>query len=155
MRTRLELERRLALANRAFERGFEIGVLVDAAHAASAAARRRLDQDRIADRVSLLLEEFRILALTVIAGHNRHSRFFHQRLGAILQPHGADGSRRRADENEPGLRASLCEIGVFGQEPVARMNTVGRGFFRDIDQPFDGEITVAWLGAADEMRLVA
>jgi hypothetical protein len=39
----------LRLALRAFERGLEIGVLVDAAHALAAAARDRLDENRIAD----------------------------------------------------------------------------------------------------------
>ena len=69
-------ERRLALAERAFERGLEVGVLVDAAHAAAAAARRRLDQHRIADLVGLLLEEFRVLTFAVIAGHDRHAAPF-------------------------------------------------------------------------------
>ena len=47
-------ERRLRLALRAFERGLELGVLVDAAHALAAAAGHRLDQHRIADLVGLL-----------------------------------------------------------------------------------------------------
>ena len=44
----------LRLALRAFERGVELGVLVDAAHALAAAAGDRLDQHRIADLVGLL-----------------------------------------------------------------------------------------------------
>ena len=52
--TRASPNARLRLALRAFERGVELGVLVDAAHALAAAARHRLDQHRIADLVGLL-----------------------------------------------------------------------------------------------------
>ena len=83
-------ERALRLALRGFERGVEIGVLVDAPHALAAAAGHRLDQQRVAELVGFLLEEFRLLPLAVIAGHHRHAGFFHQRLGAVLQAHGAD-----------------------------------------------------------------
>ena len=103
-------ERRRRLAHRAFERLVEIGVPVDAAHALAAAAGDRLDQHRIADLVGLALEELRILLLAVIARHHRHAGLLHQRLGAILQPHGADRIRRRADEHDAGLRAGFREF---------------------------------------------
>ena len=57
--TRPGAERRLALADRRFQRRLEIGVALDPAQPTPAAARRRLDQHRIADLVGLLLEEFR------------------------------------------------------------------------------------------------
>jgi hypothetical protein len=78
----------LRLALRRFQRGVEAGMLVDAPHTLAAAAGDRLDQQRIAELVGFLLEEFRLLPLAVIAGHHRHAGFFHQRLGAVFQPHG-------------------------------------------------------------------
>ena len=45
------------LALRGGERVVEIGMLVDAPHAAAAAARHRLDQHGIADLIGLALEE--------------------------------------------------------------------------------------------------
>src|SRR4029453_4810329 len=59
----LVAERRHGLTRGAFQRSFEIGVFIDAAHAFAAAARRRLDQDRVTELISLLLEKFRILPL--------------------------------------------------------------------------------------------
>ena len=117
-------ERRLRLARRAFERGIELGMLVDAAHALAAAARDRLDQHRIADLVGLLLEELRVLPLAVIAGHDRHAGLLHQRLGLVLQPHGADRGRRRTDEHDAGRGARFGELRVLRQEAVAGMDAV-------------------------------
>ena len=117
-------ERRLRLARRAFQRGVELGVLVDAAHALAAAARDRLDQHRIADLVGLLLEELRVLQFAVIAGHDRHAGLLHQRLGPVLQPHGADRGRRRSDEHDAGRRAGFGELRILRQEAVARMDAV-------------------------------
>ena len=128
--TRPEPNADCALADRAFERGFEIGVLVDAAHAAAAAAGRRLDQHRIADLVGLLLEEFRVLPFAVIAGHDRHAGLLHQRLGAVLKPHGADGGGRRPDKDHTGSRAGFGEVGILGQKAVAGMDAFGAGLFR-------------------------
>ena len=136
------------------ERGFEIGVAVDAAHALAAAAGHRLDQHRIADLVGLLLEEFRLLHLAVIAGHHRHAGFLHQRLGAVLQAHGADRRGRRADEDDAGIDAGLREVGVLRQEAVAGMDAVGARRLRGGDQFVDAQIAVGRRRRADGVRLV-
>src|SRR5581483_10728979 len=109
-------ERRLAFADGAFERGLEIGMLVDAAHTAAAAAGRGLDQDRITDLVGFLLEKFRVLPFAVIAGHRWHARLFHQELGAVLQSHFAHGRGGRTDKHDPGARAGLGKFSVLGKE---------------------------------------
>src|ERR1700694_933698 len=70
-------ERRLRLPDCGLERGFEFGSLIDAPHAPAAAAGHCLDQHRIADLLGLLRKEFRLLALAVIAGHDRHARVLH------------------------------------------------------------------------------
>ncbi len=148
-------ECRLAFADCAFERGVEIGMLVHAAHAAAAAAGRRFDQDRIADLVGFLLEELGVLPFTVIAGHDRHVRLLHQGLGAILEPHRANGRRRGPDEDDPGQRAGVGEVGILGQEAIAGMNTFRAGFFGGFDQPLDRKVAVTGFGRTDEIGLVA
>ena len=148
-------ERRRGLADRAFKRIIEIGLRVDPAHAAAAAARRRLYQDRIADCVRLLPEEFRVLPLAVIARHNRDAGFLHQRLGAIFKAHRPHRRRRRSHEYDTGLRARVGEITAFGQESVARVDAFRARQLCDFDQPIDREIAFTRLGRTDEIGLVA
>src|SRR5579863_6562963 len=148
-------ERRADFPNRSVERVVEVGVLVDAPHPAPAAARRRLDQHRVADLVSFLLEEFRVLAIAVIAGHYWNAGFLHQRLGAVLKPHRADRRGGRTNEDEAGAGASLGEIRILGQEPVAGVNALGSGLVRDLDQFVGREIALARFRGADEIGLVA
>src|ERR1700722_18925274 len=148
-------ERRCRLANGAFERRLELGVLVDPAQPATAAAGRRLDQHRIADLVGFLLEEFRVLPFAVIARHHRHTGLLHQGLGAILDAHGAHGSGRRPDKSNAGLVAGVDEIGVLGEKSVARMQAFGGSLLRHLDDPFDRKIAVARWRRTDAIRLVA
>ncbi len=94
-----------ALASRwaPFERRIEIGMAVDAPHAFAAAAGDRLDQDRVPDLIGFLLEEFWLLHLPVIAGHDRNTGLLHDGLGAVLQTHGADRLDRRSDKGNAGI----------------------------------------------------
>ena len=135
--TRASPNAALRLALRGFERRLELGVALDPAHALAAAAGHRLDQHRIADLVGLALQEFRLLHLAVIARHHRHAGLLHQRLGAILQAHGAHGGRRRADKDDAGIGAGLRERGVLRQKAVAGMDAVGARCLGDGDQLLD------------------
>jgi hypothetical protein len=96
------------------------------AHALAAAAGAGLEQHRVADAVGLAAQQRGVLVLAVIAGHQRHRGLFHQLLGRAA--HRADGRRRRADEDEAGLGAGAREVGVLGQEAVARVDGLGAGF---------------------------
>src|SRR6516165_7305147 len=89
-------ESRLAFAGRRFERRIKVGVFVDATQATTAAAGCRLDENRIADLVGLLAQEFGVLAFAVIAGHNRNTGLRHEALSLVLKPHGADSARKQA-----------------------------------------------------------
>ena len=133
----------------------EIGVAIDAAHALAAAAGHRLDQYGIADLVGLLLEEFRVLHLAVEAGHHRHASFFHQRLGAVLEPHGADRGGRRPDEDDAGVDAGLGKVGILREEAIAGMDAVGARRFSHRDQFIDAQIAVGSGRGTDDVRLVA
>ena len=148
-------ERILGLALGCFQHGFEIGMLVDAPHPLAAAAGDGLDQHRIADLISLLLEEGRLLAIAVIARHHRHPGLLHQRLGAAFQSHGADRLRRRADEDEAGLCARLGELGILRKKSVARMHTLRAGLPRHLDQLVDAQIAFGRRRRPDRISLVA
>ena len=142
-------------AHGSFKFSLEIAFLVDPPQAAAAAAGGRFDQDRIADLARALLQKIGVLAFAMIAGHDRHARLLHQRLGAILQPHGADRGRRRADEDKTSLFAGFSEIAALGQEAVAGMHAFGARFLGGIDQAFDAEIAFTRLRRPDEIGLVA
>ncbi len=143
---------RLALGGR--ERRIEFGVALDLAHALAAAAGHRLDQHRIANLIGLALEESGLLALAVIAGHHRHAGLLHQRLGAVLQPHGADRRRRRADEGEAGNAAGFGEVGIFRQKAVAGMDAGRIAHLRGGDQSLTGKVALRRRCRADLDRLV-
>ena len=117
-------ERGLPFALRALERVIEVGVPIDAMHALAAAAGHRLDQHRVADLVGFLLEKTGVLARTMIARQDRNAGLRHQRLGAVLEAHGADRFGRRTDEHDAGARAILGELRVLRQETVARMDAL-------------------------------
>ena len=91
----------------------------------------------------------------MITGHNRNAGFFHQRLGAILEPHRTDRSRRRADEFKAGLHARFGKITALGQEAVTGMNAFGARLPGDLEQALDAEIAFPRFGWADEVGLVA
>ena len=61
----------------------------------------------------------------VIAGHHRHARRLHQRLGRGLRAHQPDRVGRRTDEDDAGRRAGRGEIGVLRQKAVAGMDRLG------------------------------
>ena len=100
---------------------------VDPAHALAAAAGHRLDQHRPADRRGLARQRARRLVVAEIAGRHRHAGLGHQPLGGVLQAHGADRGRRRADPDQAGGDHRLGEVGVLGEEAVARMDRLGAG----------------------------
>ena len=125
---------------------------VDAAHSAPAPARDRLDEHRIADLIGLFAQEFRVLVVAMIAGHDRHAGPLHQRLGRAFQAHRPHRLGRGADEDDAGLCAGFGEIGVLGQESVAWVQTFGADCFRQREDRGLIEITVRAL--ADLMRFV-
>jgi hypothetical protein len=93
------------------------------AHAASAAAARRLDDDREANLFGDLQDRRRIVRQAAIrTGHARHTGGVHGSLGRHLVAHGADGVGVRADETQPRCLDLFGEVGVFRKEAVAGMN---------------------------------
>ena len=144
----------LCLASRTGEGIGEIARLLDQAHAFAAATRNRLDQDGITDVPGGTRQTVIALIRTVIARHDRHAGLFHQRLGGVFQTHGADRSGRGADESQARRLDRVDEIGIFGEEAVARMNRLGACL---LGGGYDGilaQITVGGGRSADMHRLV-
>ena len=142
-------------AHGSFKFSLEIAFLVDPPQPTAAAAGGRFDQHRIADLARAPLQKNGVLAFAVIAGHDRHARLLHQRLGAILQAHGADRGRRRPDEDKTSPFAGFGEIPALGQKPVTRMHALGARLLGGVDQALDAEIAFTRLGWPDEIGLVA
>ncbi|MCC2690978.1 MAG: choline dehydrogenase [Rhizobiaceae bacterium] len=147
-------ECRPGLAPGACQRRLEVVRAIDLAHALAAAARPRLHQHGVADLQRLGGKRRGILRLAVIAGDNRHAGLLHQALGRVLQPHGADGGRRGADEDQPGRRHLVDETGILRQEPVAGMDRLCPGRSRRRDDPVAAQIAVGGRRGADMDRLV-
>ena len=105
-------------------------------------------------RSRLLGQEFRLLAVAVVAGRQRHAGLFHQRLGGGLRAHGADGGGRRPDEDHAGALARLGEILVLGKEAVAGMDRLRAGLLRHFENAFADQVGSARFRAADQHGLV-
>ena len=145
-------ERRLRLADGALERSVEFDMGIDTAHSAPAPAGDRLDEHRIADLIGLLAQEFRVLVVAMIAGHDRHAGPLHQRFGRAFQAHRPHRLGRRTDEHDARLRAGFGEVGVLRQEAVAGMQTIGADCLRQRDE--GGLIEIAVRALADLMGFI-
>ena len=138
----------LGLALRALQRGGEIGLALDEAHAAPAAAGHRLDHHRPADALGLLDERLAV-CFALVARHDRHAGGGGDRLGLGLAAHAAHGVGRGADELDAGLADGLGEVGVLGQEAVARMDAVGAGRFGGGEDAVDAQVALGRGAGAD------
>src|SRR5690606_36477452 len=84
----------------------------DDAHAFATTPSAGLDQYGVADGISLLAQEGRVLIVAMVAGHQRDAGFFHQCLCGGLAAHGGNGAGWRTDENNACISTSLGkEIG--------------------------------------------
>ena len=119
------------------------------AHALAAAARHRLDEERKSHGLRLLREPRLRLLYPKVARDNRHACDLHQFLRLILHAHHADGSCRRADEDDAGRGAGFCELGALGEKPVARMQRLGGGCLRRLDKGGNIEVACGSVGGAD------
>ena len=89
-------------------------LLADDPHAASAAAARRLQDDRIADLRRDAPDGVRIVReRSVGTRHAGHARLPHGALGRDLVAHGPDAGGVRTDEGQARLRDAFGEVGVL------------------------------------------
>ena len=133
-------ERRQGLAPRGLDRIGEPGLALNRSHAAPAAAPARLEHDGKTD----LPGEAR--GLPGVAGE-RAGRRNHRNAGRLrdfarghLVAERAHDIGLGADEGDARFRARFGEVGVLGQEAVARMNRIGCVLARNADHLVDAEI---------------
>ncbi|MPM38347.1 hypothetical protein SDC9_84976 [bioreactor metagenome] len=129
-------------------------VIVRDAHSAAAAAGRCLDDYRIAqrprhfDRIGLADDQ------AFAAGRRRHSGLLHGGARHRLVAQSPHRLGRGADEGDVVLAAGFGEIGVFGQEPVPRVNRVDIADGGHAQYPVDQEVTRIGSGRPDADGLV-
>ena len=124
------------------------------AHPAAAAARRRLDDDRIPHRVREGLRLVHAGERPLAARDHRRARVLGHLPGLGLVAHEADGLGGRADERDAARAADLREGGVLGQEAVAGMDGLAVGDRGRRDDARDVEVAQARLGRPDADGLV-
>ena len=112
----------------------------DGAHAAPAAAPGGLEHEREADLFGLLGDGVEIIAQHVRGGNDRHAGLDRDLAGGGLVAKRAHRGGLGADEGDAGFVAGIDEIGVFREQPVARMDRVGAGHLGDADDLFDAQI---------------
>ena len=106
-------ERRLGLASGCRKGVLELVRRPDEAHAATAAAGRRLDQKRKADLLRLALRQ------------HRHTRLGRDPLRCHLVASQAQRLRRRPDPGESRPLDGFREVSALGKESIAGVNGVG------------------------------
>ena len=90
----------------------------------------------------------------MVAGDERHARTLHQRLGLRLAAHRLDRCRLRADEDEAGLRAGLCEPRVLREEAVARVDGLRAGAACRLDDGVAAQVALPRRRGTDRVGLV-
>ncbi len=140
---RVVAERAGGLALRAVEGGVDLVGRAHDAHALAAAAGRRLDQQREADRQGLGAQRRPRLIVAVVAGHHRHAGGDGALLGGLFRAEQRDHHRRRADERQAGGGHRLGEAGVLRQEAVAGVDGVGAAGPGRGDDAVDRQVAVA------------
>ena len=106
-------EGRGGLAAGGRERLDEVGRVAHHAHAAAAAPRGRLHDEREADLLRLALRD------------DGHAGLARDRLRRQLVASATEGLGRRTDPRQPGRLHGLGEVGTLGEEAVAGMDRVG------------------------------
>ena len=143
------------LAPRLVEGGVERVGRLDHAHAAAAAAHRRLDDHRVAERRGNRLGLVARHDRRVAAGEHRHARFARQLARGHLVSQQVEQLGPRPDESDPRAGAGPGELGVFRQEAVTGMNRVDLLRPGQLDDRLDVQIAADRLaGLADLVGLV-
>ena len=83
-----------------------------------------LDQHRKPDLRDQTRDIVRLADRAVGSAHHRHAMPVRRAAGRRLVAHQPDRVGLGPDEDQPFGRATLCEIGIFREEPVARIDRV-------------------------------
>ena len=139
---RVVAERRTRLGASGGDRLVEVFLGLGDLHAATTAAGGGLDQHGEADLLGGGESLFLGRDGAVGAGNHRDAGFLHRLLGGDLVAHHLDVVRGRADEGHAMGGHDLGEPGVFRQEPVARVNSLGARDLRRCDDRGDVQVAL-------------
>ena len=148
-------ERALGLIARACQRCCKSRRIFDQPHPLAAAARDRLDKNRIADLFGRVSQHRVALIGAVIARHNGHACRLHQSLRRVLQPHRADRLGRGSDKHQSGLLNGVHKIRVLRQEPITRMDRLCPRRQRCLNNRIAAQIAFSRGRAAQGHRQIA
>ena len=129
-----------SLVLRLVEQAFEVGLLLHHAHAASATAEGRLDDERESDLPRQLEGLAAVLHRIVRARQGGHAQAFRLRAGRHFVAHQFEALRFRPDKKNPLAGAGPGEFGILREKAVARMDRIDRVFLRRRHHPRDVEI---------------
>ncbi len=151
---RIVAERGLRLGPADAQHRFELARRADHPHALATAARRRLDEDGVADPLGLV-EGVHLVAQHPLGARDRRQPVVGQQLaGAGLAGEPLEDRRRRPDERQVMRRDDLREALVLGQEAVAGVDRVAAGDEGRRDDGGRGQVGAPRLRRADADRLV-
>ena len=123
-------------------------------HAAAAAAERRLDRDGHAVLLGERHHLVGVLDRIRGAGHQRRLGARGDVAGGDLVAEVADRLRAGPDPDQAGVDDRLREIGVLRKESVARVDRVGAGLLRGVEQLVEVQIGLGRGLAAEREGLV-
>ena len=151
----------VAVAESLFRFGFrgveslnEAGVIVGDTHAASAAARRSLDDNRVFEFAGNDKRLFFGFDHAAGAGGNGNAGLAHGVTGAGFVAHRAHLFRRGPDKGDVAAFADFREVNVLRKEPVSGVNGVDIADLSDGDDAVDQQVAVARLRGTDAHRLI-
>ncbi len=135
-------ERRAGFGRGLAHQAFELFLARHDLHAAPAAARRRLDQDRVADLLRQALCFPDRLERSFRAGDERQAELGRGALGLDLVAHRPDMLGLGADPDDVVELDDLRELRVFGEEAVAGVDGVGVDHFGGRNDVGDVEVGI-------------
>jgi hypothetical protein len=147
-------EIRQALPARGLERPLGLRGRLDDLHPLAAASGRRLDQQRVADRLAERAQLLDRLDGLGGARDDRHARGLHRPARTRLRAHQLDRRRRRADPGQPRLLHRARERSVLGKEPITGVHRLCPGSQRRLHEHVDLQVALRRRSRPDQERLV-
>ena len=141
------------LAGRTSPSGVEVLIAADNAHSLSAAAARRLEQNRIADLVRRGAGRGHIAQRLRTFG-DRDIDVTRETAGRGLLAEETLHPRRWTDEHEPRIDHRLREVRILREEAVTGVDRVASRALGDLDDPRRVEVAIARRRRADRVRRV-
>jgi hypothetical protein len=129
----------------------------DGPHPLATTARDRFDQNRVTDRRRRFRNHLvgHVDAEWLLgAGNDGHAGPFCRRTRRRLATHRGNRVSRRTDEDQAGIADRCGKILVLGQKAVARMDGIGPGPPRRINDRINPQVAFARRARPDRVRFV-